>query len=268
MSVLGVEYGCTYVLEGPDGARAVLNDSTDKDFVGILSPESSGLDSSDVRESANDRAQEDGGIHGDFYEGRRPVVLVGTIIASSATDRNEKVAKIKRASRALRRDATLTWQPQGAASKVSLSLRRQQPLRITKGFVKEFQIPMVAAYPFPRGKFREEAGSVASPVILENLGDGEALPIVYVFSSTGKGTIKNPIITNATAKSSIKLNAEIKEGEQIEIDFRSHTILRESKNEYSTLDFVSSTWWTILPGKNEIKISAGEIEVAFQDTYI
>lgn len=146
MSALGVEWGCKYVLEGPDGTRAVFNDDTDEDFVGILSPESSGLDSADVREDSQDATEADGGVHGDFYYGRRPVILQGTVIASGAEDRNAKVAKIKAASNALRADATLTWEPVGGPEGgVELKLRRQQPLRITKGWVKDFQIPMVSA---------------------------------------------------------------------------------------------------------------------------
>ena len=150
-AALGVEYGCPYVLTGPDGTRVVFNDDTDEDFIGILSPESSGLDAPDVREDATDATEEDGGHHGDFFEGRRPVVLQGTIIATSAKQRNERVAKLKRASRALRRDATLEWEPSGGA-KVELKLRRQQPLRVTKGYVKDFQVGMVAADPFPKGR--------------------------------------------------------------------------------------------------------------------
>jgi hypothetical protein len=146
---LGVEYGCKYTLIGPDGTTVVFNDSSDPNFVGVLSPESSGLDSADVREDATDATEEDGGHHGDFFEGRRPVVLQGTIIASGAIDRNEKAEKLKRASRALRRDAILTWSPQGG-SEVELGLRRQQPLRITKGYVKDFQLPMVAAEIYPK----------------------------------------------------------------------------------------------------------------------
>lgn len=150
MSELGVEYGCKYVLVGPDGTRVVFNDDTDEDFVGILSPDTSGLDASDVREDATDATEEDGGHHGDFYEGRRPVVLVGTIISTGPEDRNAKAAKLKRASRALREDATLTWQPEGGPE-VELKLRRQQPIRITKGYVKDFSLPMVAADIFPKG---------------------------------------------------------------------------------------------------------------------
>lgn len=140
----GPEYGAKYTLTGPDGTVAVFNDSASPNFVGILSPESSGLDSADVRESAVDAVEEDGGVHGNFYYGRRPVVLQGTIIATSAEDRNKKAAKIQGASNAMRGDATLKWTPVGG-EELELKLRRQQPVRFTKGFVKEFQIPLVSS---------------------------------------------------------------------------------------------------------------------------
>lgn len=124
--------------------RAVFNDSTDPDFVGALDAESSGLDSPDIRENAQDATEEDGGIHGDFFAGRRPITLHGTIIANGKTDRNTKVAKLKRAAKARRQDALLFWTPEGGPT-VKLDLRQQQPLRVTKGFNKEFFAPMVSA---------------------------------------------------------------------------------------------------------------------------
>lgn len=146
---LGVEYGAVYELVGPNGARAVFNDDKDPDFVGSLSAESSGLDSADVREDAEDATEADGGVHGNFWYGRRPVVLQGQVSATSKTERNNRVAKLKLASNAMRDDARLTWQPEGGPE-VYLDLRRQQPVRITKGFVKEFQVPLVAASIYPR----------------------------------------------------------------------------------------------------------------------
>jgi virginiamycin B lyase len=148
---LGVEYGTRYELIGPSGDVAVFNDSTSGNFVGMLSPESSGLDSPEVRESAQDATEADGGVHGDFYYGRRPVVLQGTILATSATDRNTKVERLLRASDAMRGDATLKWKPVGATEEVELKLRRQQPVRITKGFVKDFFVPLVAADAYIKG---------------------------------------------------------------------------------------------------------------------
>lgn len=150
---LGVEYGCPFVLTGPDGTRAVFNDDTDEDFVGILSAEeSSGLDSPDVREDIQARAEADGAVQGNNYFGARPVVLTGTIIATSKVNRNEKVARLKRASLALREDAKLEWAPaelqeEEEAVWVYLNVRRQQPLRVTKGYTKHFQLPLVAGDP-------------------------------------------------------------------------------------------------------------------------
>lgn len=146
MAAIGVEYGCKYTLTGPDGTIAVFNDSTDKDFVGVLDPtESSGLDSPEVREDAADAVEEDGAIQGINFYGKRPIVLAGAVIASTVSQRNERVAKIIQACNAMRKDATLSWQPTGAPEKVFVKVRRQQPLRVTKGFVKFFQIPLVAA---------------------------------------------------------------------------------------------------------------------------
>lgn len=147
MPGLGTEYGCPFVLEGPDGSRAVFNDSADEDYVGILNPEEcSGLDSADVREDLQALTEADGAVQGNNWYGARPVVLGGTIIASSKIDRNKKVAKLKAASNAMRGDATLTWEPpELEGEEVSLTLRRQQPLRVTKGYVKMFQAAMVSA---------------------------------------------------------------------------------------------------------------------------
>lgn len=169
VTTTGPEYGIKYTLEGPDGTKAVFNDSTDPNFVGSLSPESSGLDSADVRESAIDNVEGDGGIHGNFYYGRRPVVLQGTIIASSAAQRNERALKIQTAANALRADASLRWKTQGGTvEEVELKVRRQQPVRITKGYVKEFQIPLVSANPVILSYGVIETGVVGAIVTKES----------------------------------------------------------------------------------------------------
>lgn len=142
---LGLEWGAIYRLTGPDGTSVVWNNSASSDFIGALSPESSGLDSPEVREDAQDATENDGGVHGNFFYGRRPIVLQGTIIASSVADRNAKVAKLKQASNAMRKNAILQWKPVGATNEVFVEVRRQQPLRFSKGYVKDFFLPLVAA---------------------------------------------------------------------------------------------------------------------------
>lgn len=143
---IGVEYGCKFILEGPDGSKAVFNEASDPNFVGTLDPENcSGLDRADVREDATDKTEDDGRIQGNNYYGGRPIVLGGTVIASTVISRNEKVDKILAAADAMRADATLTWFPQGGpVAGVSLKVRQNQPTRVTKRYVKEFQIALVA----------------------------------------------------------------------------------------------------------------------------
>lgn len=90
---------------------ATFNDALDPDFVGIIE-EITGLDGAEVRESAEDLAQSDGGMHGDFYLGRRPIVISGRSYGhATVAQRNARLDKLKRASNALRTDATLSWRP-------------------------------------------------------------------------------------------------------------------------------------------------------------
>jgi hypothetical protein len=141
-----VEFNVKYTLIGPDGTTAVFNDPSDPNYVGVLS-EITGLDSPDVRESADDLVEMDGGIHGDFFYGRRPIVLNGVILnPSSASARNARMDLLSRASDAMRGDAVLTWQPSGSVPQY-VRVRRQQPLRVTGGWQKQFQLPLVAADP-------------------------------------------------------------------------------------------------------------------------
>lgn len=180
MSFVGVEYGCKYTLTGPDGTVAVFNDSTSPYYVGMLSPESSGLDGSEVREDSADRVEADGAIHGAFFAGRRPVILTGTIDnGGSATVRNERVGRLQAASKALREDAILTWKPLGAPEELQVSLRLQQPLRITKGFVKDFQVSMVAADPGIYGTAVKKDEWSGQPTTLPVTSVGPAEGIVF-----------------------------------------------------------------------------------------
>lgn len=163
MSFLGVEYGCKFVLTGPDGTRAVFNEPLDADFVGVLNPEeSSGLDAPEIREDSAERVEGDGAIFGDFFSGKRPIVLGGEISATSKTVRNERAAKLKRASNAKTGNSTLTWEPAGSGQQVQLTLRRQQPTRIVGGWIKKFMVAM---------------GSADSKIVSSTLHTGNAVGI-------------------------------------------------------------------------------------------
>ena len=104
------EFGAFYKLVG-GGVTATFNDPTDPNYVGMLT-EVSGLDSPEVRESASDLTQSDGGVHGDFYYGRRPIVLSGRVFGhASVLERNTRLDRARRASNIMRADGVLSWKP-------------------------------------------------------------------------------------------------------------------------------------------------------------
>src|SRR5438105_3999485 len=102
-----VEVAAKYTLTGPRGDAVVFNDITDPNYIGMLT-DITGFDSPEVRESADDYVQMDGGVHGDFFYGRRPITLSGILINPvSATDRNIRQNKLSSASDAMRADSVL-----------------------------------------------------------------------------------------------------------------------------------------------------------------
>ena len=105
------EIGARYKLVSPLGDTAIFNDPNDPNYVGMLT-EITGLDSADVRESADELVEADGGTHGSFYMGRRPIVLSGRVFGhSTLVERAIRLDRAKNASMALRGDATLSWIP-------------------------------------------------------------------------------------------------------------------------------------------------------------
>jgi hypothetical protein len=141
------EIGAKYTLTAGDGTVATFNDASDPNYVGILQ-DVTGLDSPDVRESGDILVQTDGGWHGNFYYGRRPITLNGTVVSpTDAADRARKLDLLRYVSNAMRADAILSW-TNNAAGSVAMQtwVRRQQPLRITGAWTKTFQLLLVSQY--------------------------------------------------------------------------------------------------------------------------
>lgn len=103
------------VTTGP-GWRATFNDPTDVFYVGALRGVE-GLESAEVRESADELVQADGGAHGDFWLGRRPVILSGAIFNHATfVERDARISRLTSASHLLRPHNTrgeggLIWMP-------------------------------------------------------------------------------------------------------------------------------------------------------------
>jgi hypothetical protein len=256
-----VEINVKYTLTGPDGTTAVFNDPSDPNYVGMLT-EVTGLDSPDVRESADDLVEMDGGIHGDFFYGRRPVVLNGIVLnPSSASARNLRLDLLSRASDAMRGDAVLTWTPSGSVPQY-IRVRRQQPLRISGAWQKTFQVPLVAADPriyssslntstvvtspsatsagrtYP--KVYPIAYSAAAPLgqlLVTNAGTSSTFPVLRIY-----GPGNNPKVYNFTTGKLIALTYSLGAGDWLTVDTLNRTVLlNDTTSRYSAVDFLNTT---------------------------
>jgi hypothetical protein len=272
-----------YTLVGPDGTRCVFNDPSDPDYIGRLDAESgiTGLDSPEVRESADVLVEDDGGIHGNFFHGRRPVVLQGWIHPDPISEANRRMDRLLRASNAMRADATLTWTETGSDAR-TLFLRRQQPARITGRRPKTFMLALVQA------DSRIYSAAVNTQVISAAGGaslGGLASPVTSPLQVTGggglgaagvvnrgtvespavlriDGPITNPVIRNATAGQDIRLTYTLHAGEYLIVDLKTHTVLLNGTTDrYSALDFTNSSWWKLQPGVNDIHLLAAAYSI-------
>lgn len=290
------QVGSVYTLTGPDGSQAVFNDPTSPNYVGALE-EVTGFESPEVRESSDNLVQMDGGIHGDFFYGRRPITMSGKVFnMADVTERNQRLSNLIKATNAMRDDATLMWTPDGG-EQVYLKLRRQQPLRVSGGWVKDFQLSMVAADPriysttlysttvsastaagaggFPFNMsfpINFGAASVTGQILAENRGNAQTYPLLTV---TGPGT--NPSIYNATTGQTISIIYTLSAGESLVIDTLNRTVLLNgvaANNKYGALDFLNTSWWGMASGVNDIRLifysyaAGASLRVDWRDAWV
>jgi hypothetical protein len=278
---LGIEFGAVYIITGPRGDRAVLNDPADPDFVGYLVGDDAitGLERAPVRESAEELPEADGGVHGAFRYGRWPFTLSGLV--DTYTDpalSAVRQGKLLAATDAMLADATLAWTP-STAPPVFVRFRQQQATRITRRRPKAFLVAGVSEDPTIHSQelatVTVEAGATAgdsgltspltSPLssgqgatgqaLVENLGNRPAWPVL-----TLEGPMSNPSILNLTTGDELVLEYVLLTGETLVIDTnpRRRTIrLNGTGNRYSALVFASSSWPHLAGGTvNDIRLSA------------
>lgn len=258
--------GAIYSLTGPapQSVVAVFNDPTDPNYVGMLS-DITGLDSPDVRESADDLAAADGGVHGDFYFGRRPIVLTVEVFGhATAAERDARIDRAMRASKALRGDSILSWINSPAASNVQMQtwVRRQQPVRAVGGWTKQIQIPLVSQYAQLVSTALHTA-SGAGTVTVENIGSDYSFPILRV-----AGAAVNPTITvGSTVLRTTGLTINV--GQYVDFDTANHTATWQdgtSANRY--IDWAGTSWPVLAPaGLTDFQLSAGTLTVTWRDAW-
>lgn len=246
---MGYEIGIPYTLTGPDGTIAVFN-AQGANFVGYIT-DISGLDSALLRDNAEDVVEGDGGVHGDFYEGRRPIVIDFIIPEGTSAQRNAQMDRIERASNALRGDAVLTWQESGTAIVKALWLRKNG-LRFTGGVSKSGQLSMVSADPRILSFAVASVSDPASPLSIPatNLGTKNAYPQLRVYGAT-----TSPVtITNVATGRKVVLNYAIPGGKYVDIftyPLGRNAVDSDGVRRYSKIDFALTNWPFLSPGAAE-----------------
>lgn len=272
-----VELDAVYEITNPSGMTAVFNDPANPNYVGVVT-ELTGFDSPDIRESADDLVQEDGGVHGDFFDGRRPVTISGLLLnPASVLDRNTRMDRLTSAVTALRQDTFIIWTPTGGEQRF-MAVRLQNGPRFTGAWQKEFLVGLVAEDPriystqiYQQTVAANTTGSLggrtfdrtydvsygggapAGGMTVSNLGTTITYPTLIVY-----GPGNNPTITNATTGQSISLTYSLSSTEFLQIEtnpIQRSILLNNQASRYQALDFATSSWWGLVPGDNDIRVS-------------
>lgn len=296
---VGVEVGLKYAITGPDGTRAVFNDPTDADFVGFLDGEGgvTGLERAGVRESADVLPEADGGVHGAFRYDRLAFTLKGLIPPDATAGGTwlNRQAVLLRATDAMLADATLAWTPSEGVP-MRLRFRQQQPTRITGRRPKTFLVAGVAEASTVEATSLSSvtlsfaavsAGGFSSPVTsplrstqdaagaatATSLGQRPAWPLI-----TFTGPVVNPYVTSLRYGLTLRLNYTLAAGETLVLDAAParRTILlngQATANRYGALDWLTSSWFPLAPGANDLRIGASSfsapasVTVAWRDAW-
>jgi hypothetical protein len=276
--------GIPYILTGPDGARAVFNDTSDPDFVGYLDPENGVtglLDSADVRESFSNLTEEDGSIQGDSFLSRKTGTLQGILYPDVPANTTVRESKLKRASRGLRAGfpSVLTWTPDGSPQR-RIDCYRQGRVAILgrrpKTFVVPLSTPMVyqasaalnqLVLTATAGGSQGEVGftnPITNPIIdtynqgsqlfITNQGDAPTWP---KFSLVGPVT--NPTLRNNTTGLQWTLTATLSSTDILVVDSAPpRTVIFNGVNKYSAYaaNFSINSWWALVSGANDVRLLA------------
>lgn len=272
------QIGCKYVLTAPDGTRAVFNDKTDVDYVGDLF-DISGLDSAEIRESAADLVAADGGIHGDFYFGRRPITLSARVYnATGPLDRDYRIDKARHVvKQCLRANGVLSWTNNPVVSNLAMraEVRMQQPLRVTGNWVKDIQLSLVSQFtPLFSDQLQTASatnlGTAKTGVV--NRGDYPAYPILTITGASNLVAGATGIaFFNTTTGRVLRLDPSfvLMKSEVVEFDLLNHTgVVRTASTASGAravgtdlsqyIDFDTTTWPTVAPGSNNFQVLASK----------
>lgn len=270
----GPEYGVIFTITSAEGYEAVLNDSTSPNFAGVLTGEDAltGLEGTDVRENITDLVEADGGSQGPNWGKPRGFTMKPTVWAATPASRNAMLTRLQRATNAMRTDLTVKFTPSGSIAQYITARRAQRPV-VTGGFAKQMALAFTAADPriYSQAEYTSAGILAGTPGSLENQGTAEAWPTLRI---NGPGT--NPTVTGHGV--SLALATTLTAGQYIDIVTRpgARTVTKSDGSDlYSSVSFLTSTWWGLLAGINSVSIAwdsgntgASTLVVTWRDTWL
>jgi phage-related protein len=155
-------------------------------------------------------------------------------------------------------------------------VRRQQPLRLTGGFNKEMQIPLVSA-DAPIWSY-ELLSDLVAPDEVANVGRTYPLSFARDYADittpdaqveatnegnvpsparlTITGPLTNPTIRNETTGEDLVLTYTLGAGETLVVDMGARSVLLNgTANRYSAVNWELTDWWLLAPGSNDISFA-------------
>lgn len=239
-----------YTITGPDGTVAVLGPTRSlTNWVGYLTGDGvTGLDSPEVREAGDVLPEGDGGVHANFFYGRRPFSFEGMFPSDvNGTTLNGFLDKLNRATNALRADGNVKWTETGSVEKI-LFFRRQQPVRFTQRRPRTLQVQLVSANHRIQSSALHSSGP-STLLTVSNAGNIGATPSFSIASPGATVTI-----SNTTTGESLTFTG-LSGGGTVTLDFAAHTIVQGGINKASAISWPSSKWWELQPGSNSITVT-------------
>ena len=281
------EAGAQWTIVGPDGTTVQINDGVSAWFQDTVT----GWDSASIRTNVEDLPEDDGGVAGDSWLGQRPWTQSGIITTLDPSTRNNAIAQMQQAIRALRGDCTIKTQPTGMPAMQCAA--RLQSFRVTGSNPKSWQLAWISADPRAYSQtlnVQTAIGLAAAPgaafdwafpvdfgggsgatlsLSATNAGNIETPPIFKVW-----GPCSNPQIMRTSDQASIYLDGlTLAAGQWVQVDVGARTVVDQSgTNLYYTVRGTSS-WWKLLPGSNGIQLwatgatAATELDVSWRDAW-
>jgi hypothetical protein len=261
---VSTESSAIYTFTSPRGIVAVVNNPAiatvppaSGAFVGWLTETPAGLDAPDIREAFANVPQGDGGVHGDFHYGRRPLVFQGVIPTDPLNYENPRIDLLAAATDAMKADGTITWTESGSTIQKLVRFRLQS-FRITGLRPKEFTVGVVSA-DYRIVSNTEHSASASSTV--NNAGNTGSLPRFQLTS----GTYTNPTFTNGATGETLQVM--VTGSGTLIVDFVTRTITQGGVDKRSQLVWPASTWWELAPGNTAVSVSSGSGTVFWRDAF-